>query len=536
MNVNMINGTQNKTQNNMSIISESYRKKLMSLAGLNSNTLEESSRLDFLQKDFKERVERKYDKFLKFFSRGNWNPESESDNFIKNILFKDKLVLTKDNKVVPKEMLVNSIMDNIFPQLENSDPTENKQYLNWIINIFMSGNLPVEDIYKLNEALVLFSKNKEKIPVEQRNINSLTDLSSLLDLVSKYSKEEDMSTTEKEKIIKLEGAEQVYDSPNWKVIIPKTQEAACLYGKSTKWCTAAVENSNRFHYYDKQGPLYILIDKRIKNDRDHYKKLQFHFKTNQFMDTMDRQINLTDFFIQNTELKDFFKKIGEINSTFEIEHMLVSKEEGIKLLKTTKNKIDLINKKGFDFFKKFFITIGASKTLIDALLTDQELIKYLFESNKFDDLIESYKELKIQSSGLNVIKSLPWLEAWLMSPQTKPDIIEIFIFSICEEFGEEGKAFAMQLLERGGIIWNALLQPNHIKISHYFNMLSSRKSFGNSGIIKAKKLLNDKSVIDELTSKKVSKQTIEMLKKFYKFYKDISENRQAHIYLKNILS
>ena len=66
MNVNMINGTQNKTQNNMSIISESYRKKLMSLAGLNSNTLEESSRLDFLQKDFKERVERKYDKFLTF--------------------------------------------------------------------------------------------------------------------------------------------------------------------------------------------------------------------------------------------------------------------------------------------------------------------------------------------------------------------------------------------------------------------------------------------------------------------------------------
>lgn len=520
----------------MSIISESYRKKLMNLAGLNSNTLEESSRLDFLQKDFKERVERKYDKFLKFFSRGNWNPESESDNFIKNILFKDKLVLTKDNKVVPKEMLVNSIMDNIFPQLEKSDPTENKQYLNWIINIFMSGNLPVEDIYKLNEALVLFSKNKEKIPVEQRNINSLTDLSSLLDLVSKYSTEEEMSTTEKEKIIKLEGAEQIYDSPHWKIIIPKTQEAACLYGKSTKWCTAASENSNRFHYYDKQGPLYILIDKRVKDDRDHYKKLQFHFKTNQFMDTMDRQINLTDFFKKNTELKDFFKKIGEINSTFEIEHMLVSKEEGLKLLQTTKNKIDLINKKGFDFFKKFFIEIGAGKELANALLTDQELIKYLFEVNKFDDLIQCYKELNLVSSGIKVIKSLPWLKDWIMNPKTKPDTIEIFIFSLCGQLGEEGKDFAKQLLERGGIIWNALLQPHHIKISHYFNMLSHRQAFGNAGITKAKQLLSDKSVIDELISKKVSANTIEMLRKFYKSYKDISENTQAEIYFKNILS
>ena len=517
----------------MYILTEAYKNKLMSLAGVNTKTLTEASRVDFLKNDFIERVGRKYDKFLKFYSTGNWDSEKENDNFIKNIIWKEKIAFT--NQTHPKNVLISragfiEIMTNhYFVELEKSDPSENKQYLSWLINIFLAGNLPTEDIYKAHDALISFSKNKEKLPVEQRNINSFTNLTSLFETVSQYDSVE-MSASEKEKIVKLEGAEQVYDSPDWKIIIPKTQEAACLYGKNTKWCTASVDSFNRFDYYSKQAPLYILIDKRIKDDRNVMKKLQFHFKTNQFMNTLDNQIDVTKFFKQNLKLKDFFKKIGEITASFEIEHMLVTKEEGLKLLQSTKNKIDLIEKKDFKFLKKFFIEIGASKEFKQTILSDIEFIKIVFEKGLFEDLIESYKEMGVPSEGLNVIKSLPWLNKWITNTDTKN--IEKFIYSVYD-LCPDGMEFVKILLKRGGIIWNALLQPNKNKIAHYFNMLSSTKTLGKAGINLAKKMLKDQSVIDELKSKGVSDSSLALLNKFYNV---LSECYQAHDYLRNILS
>lgn len=512
----------------MNIISESYRKKLMNLAGVDPTMIKESSRLDFLKNDFKERIERKYDKFLKFYSKENWSPDKENDAFVKNILLKDAF---KEGRLISKELWINFMLEQ-FNKLEQADPTENKQYLSWLINVYLSGNLLEEDIYKANEALTSFTKNKEKIPVEQRNINYFSDLTTLFEVVAKYASNEEMSASEKEKIIKLEGAEQVYDSPNWKIIIPKTKDAACLYGKSTKWCTAS-QDSNRFDYYSKNGPLFILINKQITNDRDVFKKYQFHFESEQFMDTLDRRINITDFFKKNTELKDFFKKSGKIDAGFEIEHMLVSKEEGLKLLKTLQNKIDLIKRKGFDFFKKFFIEIGAEKEFINIILNDKDFIKYIIEEDLYDDLFESYKDMNIITEGFNVLKSIPWLNSWISNSETKPETIQSFIFKISEIFGKPAIEFIKNLLERGGVIWNKFLQPKNIKIAHYFNMLSSRHSLGDAGLKMAKKMLADKDVLSELISKGVSKDTIDMLDKFYKMK---NESYQSNIYLKNILS
>lgn len=525
MAVNTITGTQNNfILNKMYILSESYKNKLMSLAGV----ITEASRIDFIKNDFTERVGRKWDKFVKFFENGNWNEEKENDNFLKNIMWKEKLAFVGGKKLLSRHKFVEIMTNAFLTQLESADPSENKQYLSWLINIFLAGNLPTEDIYKANEALISFYKNKEKLPVEKRNINSFTDLASLFETVSQYSSIE-MSASEKEKIVKLEGAEQVYDSPDWKIIIPKTQEAACLYGKNTKWCTASVDSFNRFDYYSKQAPLFILIDKRIKDDRNVMKKLQFHFKTNQFMNTLDNQIDITKFFKQNLELKEFFKKIGEITASFEIEHMLVSKEEGLKLLGSTKNKIDLIEKKDFKFLKKFFIEIGASKEFKQTILSDAEFIKVVFKKGLFEDLIESYKEMRIPSEGLNVIKSLPWLNKWIADTDIKN--IEKFVY-IVYSLGPDGMKFVETLLKRGGIIWNAILQLNKVKIAHYFNMISSTKTFGKAGINTAKKMLKDQSVIDELKSKGVSDSIIAMLNQFYSVY---SECYQAQDYLRNIL-
>ena len=513
----------------MNLISESYKNKLMRLAGVSSQSLNESSRIEFLKKDFEDRVSRKYDKFLKFYSRGSWNQENEPDKFIKTIVYNTAI---ENKELLPKDVWVKNMME-IFKQLDNVDPSENKQYLNWLINIFLAGNLQIEDIYKAKEELTLFSKNKEKIPLEQRNINSYPDLQSLSEVVLQYSSEDEMSATEKQKIIKLEGAEQVYDSPNWKIIIPKTKDAACLYGKSTKWCTASDEY-NRFEYYNNQGPLYILIDKRISNDRDVNKKLQFHFETNQFMDTLDKQISVTKFFNSNPELKEFFKKNGEITPAFEIDHMLVTKEEGLALLKTLKNKIDLIERKGYKFFENFYIGIG-SEEFLNTLLNDKEFIRESFKKNFITDLIETYEKMKIQKQGVEVLKSeIPFIEKWMFDNNTKPEMIQSFIMSVGSDLGTLGKKFIKELLAVEGIVWRALLQPNKNKIAPYFHMLSSPDSLGEKeGIKMAKDILDNPEIVKKLKSKGVSSLTIDMLKKFYSMKK---ESYQAHLYLKNILS
>ena len=140
--------------------------------------------------------------------------------------------------------------------------------------------------------------------------------------------------------------------------------------------------------------------------------------------------------------------------------------------------------------------------------------------------------MDVPLEGLNVIKSLPWLNSWIMNKDTKPERIQDFIFSISKNLGNEGQEFVKHLLTKGGIIWNALLQPGNIRITHYFNMLSSRKSLGTSGMIMSKKLLRNPSVIAELLSKGVSKTSIEMLNNFYN--SGIKECYQARLYLRNI--
>jgi len=523
----------------MAILSESYKKRLMELSGVLQNSLTEASRIDFLKNDFRDRVGRKYDKFLKFYDRGNWDKERESDKFIKDIVSE---TIFKNGKIVPKDMWVKFMMKQ-FAKLENTDPTENKEYLNWIMNIYLAGNLLDEDIYKINEYVTLFIKNKDKLPIEQRNINSYTDLSSLYDAISKFEKGEEMSASEKQKLVKLEGAEQIYDSENWKVIIPKTKDAACLYGKSTKWCTAS-SDYNRFDYYSKQGPLFIILNKKIANDRDVMKKLQFHFETNQFMDTSDRQIDITKFFKSNPELQNLFEKLGKVDVGFKIDHKLVSKEEGLKMLVDLKSKLSLIERKGYEFFQDFYNEMGAIKEYKNIILNDDDFVKSIFYTGKFKNLIKSYIDLKLNKEGLNVLKNSQWLNKWIFDKKTSPAEIQEFIISLVK-MGPEAKKFALELLKSGGVIWKSLLQPEKKGISSYFNMITHSDTFGAKGVEMGKNMIKDKNITKELEANGVSPLTINMLRQFFeRIPTKLDEygvtslhqfNNEARLYLKNIL-
>ena len=158
----------------------------------------------------------------------------------------------------------------------------------------------MEDLYKTTEDLQKFHRFKSQIPQEKRDINKITSFDELYDLTKGFSLEQ-ATTTKAERVLK--DAEMVYDGPNWEILIPQSEEASCHYGSGTRWCTAGSSN-NYYDHYSKQGPLYIVTNKKDPTD-----KYQFHFESNQFMDKEDRTLSLSPFLNERPELKEFFKEM-----------------------------------------------------------------------------------------------------------------------------------------------------------------------------------------------------------------------------------
>jgi hypothetical protein len=64
------------------------------------------------------------------------------------------------------------------------------------------------------------------------------------------------------------------NTPAFKVYNILTEAAAKLYGKNTKWCTAA-EKNNMFEHYKGQGNLYIIITQDGRKFQLHMEQPQF---------------------------------------------------------------------------------------------------------------------------------------------------------------------------------------------------------------------------------------------------------------------
>ena len=177
------------------------------------------------------------------------------------------------------------------------------RYTKWLLGMYRRGTFKRGDFNEANNLLKVFEKYKNRVSV--KDVTQLHSMGELYQVVKPFM-EGDQATSKSDELRRAkEGAEKVYEDDKWIVIIPHTKEAAILYGKHTKWCTAAEESDNMFDYYNNQGLLYINIDK-VNN-----MKYQFHFESNSFMDEDDDEIGGS---VLNTigatyGLKEFYRKI-----------------------------------------------------------------------------------------------------------------------------------------------------------------------------------------------------------------------------------
>jgi hypothetical protein len=219
-----------------------------------------------------------YELFESFFLAEN-KDKYLLDNFGSKLLDANK----KDNTKV-------DTAEEILTYLNKADPTGSKNMV-FLTKMYAAGQFRLEDVSRINSELKLFQQVKSKL--ENKDISSYKSLNDLYDALEPFQSapEEDMlSGKQIAKKIKSD-AETLISTPNFKVIIPKTEEAACFYGKGTKWCTAG-DSDNQFNHYNNDGPLYVIIAKDPKTGKD--RKFQLHYESEQFMNERDQALTAAD--------------------------------------------------------------------------------------------------------------------------------------------------------------------------------------------------------------------------------------------------
>ena len=289
----------------------------------------------------------------------------------------------------------NGIDRDIFNQIVSSDPTWRSEkpdkmgkYGKWLLKLYLTKNLKLEDLYKAKEYLSYFIKYNGKIEI--KDINRYGSLVDLYNVVKVFMDNPQMASSHNDEIRRIkEGAEKVYEDGEWMVIIPHTQEASCYYGKGTQWCTAAEESWNYFDQYNDQGNLYINIR---KSDGE---KFQFHFETDSFMDATDAPIEgcIYEEIGMSEGLVAFYKSILD-NTNFN--KLVVSKEEiysvGDDVLYFCKNPND----------KWFFLSDSYNEVLADRIKSDNtDWITTQFMNNKYAVMENTYGALTLVSINMS---------------------------------------------------------------------------------------------------------------------------------------
>lgn len=194
---------------------------------------------------------------------------------------------------------------------------------NWVRSIFLTspkdvvtvvrgerGAMIVHDFYKYNlsNRIESFFQMQRFIPEEYpKDIMKYDTFEQLKNAVNAARPAYEEYQEKKSYLDAEEGTEVVYDGPEWTILIPHNKGAACHWGKGTNWCTAAPGLDYYEQYHSEKEPLFIFID---KNDPEN--KYQFHYGTEQFMNSYDERVDQETFVKLHTLLANEAKLDDEI--------------------------------------------------------------------------------------------------------------------------------------------------------------------------------------------------------------------------------
>jgi hypothetical protein len=127
-----------------------------------------------------------------------------------------------------------------------------------------------------------------------KDINRIPDFITLHNIVTTTRPIYDAHQEKKSYLDASEGMDVIYDGPEWQIIIPRNKGAACELGKGTDWCTAAPGLDYYEQYHKEDDPLFVFKSKKQPEHLDW--RYQFHYGSEQFMDTNDHPVD-ADMFV-----------------------------------------------------------------------------------------------------------------------------------------------------------------------------------------------------------------------------------------------
>lgn len=188
-------------------------------------------------------------------------------------------------------------------QLSKIDPSGNNKYLMWMAKQLDYHARGMSNVGKetmvdvLTDLIQSFHKNVQRL--EKKDINqykSLDDVEAAIEKLGATSKEK----RQKKKEVAQEGSRIVYESDEYFVVRPETEEASCYYGQNTQWCISATESSNYFEDYTQRGKAFYMIRNNYKSDKDPNKRIALVYsdeygynKPEEIFDATDDQISLS---------------------------------------------------------------------------------------------------------------------------------------------------------------------------------------------------------------------------------------------------
>src|SRR5574343_232378 len=94
--------------------------------------------------------------------------------------FQDKLVAKLSSDMIPIDMKSlfmddagNVDGDKAFATFTNVDPDPTKKNLQWVLNTYIAGRMPIEDLEKIPDYIIKFNEKKKKreLPPEHMDLN-----------------------------------------------------------------------------------------------------------------------------------------------------------------------------------------------------------------------------------------------------------------------------------------------------------------------------------------------------------------------------
>jgi len=167
--------------------------------------------------------------------------------------------------------------DELGEELLNADPTENKEYRQWIFNMFKKYDLSEFKIELSNvrEILSIYNLGKQRLPRENpyKNISNVKTFDDLREVAS-YIQENELHVSKKERLKEKKAKSkiaiydeyiEIHDDPEWKIIIPLSHPQSKFWADGASWCTASPSNDmGHYQTYSNDSPLYIFHNKKNK--------------------------------------------------------------------------------------------------------------------------------------------------------------------------------------------------------------------------------------------------------------------------------